>query len=70
MEELAYQDGTGVSYIHIMDLAEGHLSGLRYLNSQNGILINLNLGTSIGTSVHKLIRTFEKVNKCKIPMIL
>ena len=62
------KDGTGVrDYIHIMDLAEGHLSGLRYLDSQNGIFINLNLGTSIGTSVLELIRTFEKVNKCKIP---
>lgn len=62
------KDGTGVrDYIHIMDLAEGHLSGLRYLDSQNGIFINLNLGTSVGTSVLELIRTFEKVNKCKIP---
>ena len=62
------KDGTCVrDYIHIMDLAEGHLSGLRYLDSQNGIFINLNLGTSIGTSVLELIRTFEKVNKCKIP---
>ncbi len=62
------KDGTGVrDFIHIMDLAEGHLSGLRYLDSQNGIFINLNLGTSKGTSVLELIRTFEKVNKCKIP---
>jgi len=62
------KDGTGVrDYIHIMDLAEGHLSALRYLDSQNGIFIYLNLGTSIGTSVLELIRTFEKVNKCKIP---
>ena len=62
------KDGTGVrDFIHIMDLAEGHLSGLRFLDSQNGVFINLNLGTSKGTSVLELIRTFEKVNKCKIP---
>jgi len=50
-----------------MDLAEGHLSGLRFLDSQNGMFVNLNLGTSKGTSVLELIRTFEKVNKLKIP---
>ena len=62
------KDGTGVrDFIHIMDLAEGHLSGLRFLDSQNGVFINLNLGTSKGTSVLELISTFEKVNKCKIP---
>jgi len=61
-------DGTGVrDYIHVMDLAEGHLSALRYLDSQGGIFVNLNLGTSKGTSVLELINTFEKVNKCKIP---
>ena len=61
-------DGTGVrDFIHIMDLAEGHLSALKYLDSQNGILTNFNLGTSKGTTVLELIRTFEKVNKCEIP---
>ena len=50
-----------------MDLADGHLSALKYLDSQDGIFINLNLGTSKGTSVLELVRTFEKVNKCRIP---
>ena len=62
------KDGTGVrDFIHIMDLVEGHLSALEYLESQNGIYTNLNLGTSKGTSVLELISIFEKVNKCKIP---
>jgi len=62
------KDGTGVrDFIHIMDLAEGHLSALKYLDSQDSIFINLNLGTSRGTTVLELVRTFETVNKCKIP---
>lgn len=61
-------DGTGVrDYIHIMDLAEGHISALDYLLSNGGNFLNLNLGTSQGTSVLELIKTFEKVNKCIIP---
>ena len=61
------KDGTGVrDYIHIMDLAEGHLSALKYLDSKDGIYTNLNLGTSKGTTVLELVRTFETVNKCKI----
>tara|TARA_A100000164_G_scaffold203887_1_gene180906 strand:- start:5521 stop:6570 length:1050 start_codon:yes stop_codon:yes gene_type:complete len=62
------KDGTGVrDFIHIMDLAEGHLSALRYLDSQDGIFTNLNIGTSKATTVLELIRKFEKVNKCDIP---
>jgi UDP-glucose 4-epimerase len=62
------KDGTAIrDFIHIMDLAEGHLSALKYLDSQDGIFTNFNLGTSIGTTVLELVRTFENVNKCKIP---
>ncbi len=62
------KDGTAIrDYIHVMDLAEGHLSALNYLESQDGIFTNLNLGTSKGTTVLELVRTFEKVNNCKIP---
>tara|TARA_B100000212_G_scaffold76991_1_gene54565 strand:- start:5445 stop:6500 length:1056 start_codon:yes stop_codon:yes gene_type:complete len=60
-------DGTGVrDYIHVMDLAEGHISALEFLLSKKGNYVNLNLGTSKGTSVLQLIETFEKVNNCKI----
>ena len=60
-------DGTGVrDYIHVMDLADGHISALNFLFCGNGNFLNLNLGTSKGTSVLELIKTFEKVNNCKI----
>ncbi len=61
-------DGTGVrDYIHVVDLAEGHLKTLEYLESNNAQILNLNLGTGIGTSVLDLIKSFEKVNNIKIP---
>ena len=45
-------DGTGVrDYIHVMDLAEGHISALKYLFKTNGEFVNINLGTSKVTSV-------------------
>ena len=54
-------DGTGIrDYIHVMDLAEGHLSALEYL-------FDLNLGTSKGTSVLELVDCFQEVNNIKIP---
>tara|TARA_B100000965_G_scaffold406824_1_gene449215 strand:- start:9863 stop:10909 length:1047 start_codon:yes stop_codon:yes gene_type:complete len=61
-------DGTGVrDYIHIMDLAEGHLAALEYLLEGNSKIVNINLGTGLGTSVLELINTFELVNNINIP---
>jgi UDP-glucose 4-epimerase len=58
-------DGTGVrDYIHVMDLAEGHVAALENIN--NGVNI-YNLGTGKGTSVIELVQAFEKVNNIKIP---
>lgn len=58
-------DGTGVrDYIHVMDLAEGHVAALESLTAGTHIY---NLGTGQGTSVLKLIETFERVNQIKIP---
>ena len=63
-------DGTGVrDYIHVMDIAEGHVSAIEYLFSQKGSFVNLNLGTSKGTSVLELIKTFEKVNNCEVKFV-
>lgn len=57
-------DGTGVrDYIHVVDLARGHVLALKY----NKALQYYNLGTGHGTSVLELVNTFEKVNKVKIP---
>lgn len=61
------EDGTGVrDYIHIMDLAKAHISGLKKLeNDKKGMHI-YNLGTGKGVSVLEMINTFEKVNNVKI----
>ena len=60
-------DGTGVrDYIHVVDLAYGHLCALRKLEEKPGLVI-YNLGTGRGTSVLELVHAFEKVNNIKIP---
>ncbi len=61
-------DGTGIrDYIHVVDLAEGHLAALNYLLKEKPQILTLNLGTGLGTSVLELIRSFEKINNVKIP---
>ena len=61
-------DGTGVrDYIHVHDLAEGHLLTLEYLLKEKPQILTLNLGTGKGTSVLELIKTFESVNRVEIP---
>ena len=63
-------DGTGIrDYIHVMDLAEGHLLALSYLLKKKSQFITLNLGTGKGTSVLDLIQIFQKVNNVEIPYI-
>jgi UDP-glucose 4-epimerase len=62
-------DGTGVrDYIHVMDLAEGHVAALDALErSAPGTLLTVNLGTGVGYSVLDLVRAFERVNGVRIP---
>lgn len=60
-------DGTGVrDYIHVMDLAEGHLAALDYLQQHTGWEA-INLGTGQGYSVLELLRAFETASGRKIP---
>ncbi len=60
-------DGTGVrDYIHVTDLAEGHICALRYAFSGFTGIDAFNLGCGRGVSVLELINTFEKVNNVKI----
>ena len=60
-------DGTGVrDYIHVVDLAEGHLCALRYAQSHAGCEI-FNLGTGHGVSVLELVNTFSSVNHIPVP---
>ena len=49
-----------------MDLANGHFYALEYLINNPPKILNLNLGTGIGTSVLDLIKTFERVNKINV----
>jgi UDP-glucose 4-epimerase len=60
-------DGTGVrDYIHVMDLAEGHLAALRNLVSRPRLSL-WNLGTGVGYSVLQVVRAFESVSGHSIP---
>lgn len=60
-------DGTGVrDYIHVVDLARGHVAALRALNGGAGVNI-YNLGTGHGYSVLDVVKAFEKANGIKIP---
>ena len=61
------RDGTGVrDYIHVVDLARGHVAALRYCTGRCGVEA-FNLGTGVGYSVLDIIYAFEKVNGIKIP---
>lgn len=60
------RDGTGVrDYIHVLDLVEGHLAGLDYLEKNSGSFL-FNLGTGKGTTVLEVIKAFENVTKQKL----
>lgn len=60
-------DGTGVrDYIHVVDLAEGHIKALEKLRKEPNGLFIYNLGTGKGYSVFEMIHAFEEVNGIKI----
>ena len=61
------KDGTGVrDYIHVVDLAKGHVASIKKLEENPGLL-TYNLGTGEGYIVLDLVKAFEKVNNIKIP---
>ena len=63
-------DGTGVrDYIHVVDLAKGHIKALEWTLKNNG-LDYFNLGTGKGTSVLELVNAFEKYNNVKVNYII
>ena len=63
-------DGTCVrDFIHVMDLADAHIAAINYLFANEPKVINLNIGTGKGTSVLELVKTFIRVNQCKIPYV-
>lgn len=60
-------DGTGVrDYIHVVDLAKGHVKALAKLKKGSGLNI-YNLGTGTGYSVLDMVKSFEKANNIKVP---
>lgn len=60
-------DGTGVrDYIHVMDLADGHVKALKKLEKGSGLSI-YNLGTGTGYSVLDIVHNFERATGIKIP---
>ncbi|KAK8955857.1 UDP-glucose 4-epimerase 1 [Platanthera guangdongensis] len=66
------KDGTGVrDYIHVVDLADGHLAALQKLFEDQSIGCEVyNLGTGKGTSVFEMVEAFEKASGKRIPLIM
>jgi UDP-glucose 4-epimerase len=63
-------DGTGVrDYIHVMDLAVGHIKAIQYLDGNTGFEA-INLGAGKGYSVLQLVDAFERLNSVKIPYVI
>ena len=61
-------DGTGVrDYIHVVDLAKGHVKAIEKLNKEGSGIYIYNLGTGKGYSVLDIVKTFEKVTGQKVP---
>ena len=62
-------DGTGVrDYIHVVDLALGHVRAMERLDTMTCEAINL--GTGRGTSVLELVHAFERVNGVRVPFVM
>jgi UDP-glucose 4-epimerase len=60
-------DGTGVrDYIHVVDLAKGHLKALEKIEKENDTFV-YNLGTGTGYSVLQVVEAFEKASGVKVP---
>ncbi len=64
-------DGTGVrDYIHVVDLAKGHVKALDYMTKQHVGVDAINLGTGNGYSVLELVQAFEKDNHITVPYVI
>ena len=68
--DYATPDGTGIrDYIHVVDLAMGHVKALKKIEENAGLKI-YNLGTGHGCSVMDIINNFEAANNIKIPYVI
>ena len=63
-------DGTGVrDYIHVVDLARGHVAAVKYACANNGCEV-FNLGTGTGYSVLDMVNAFRSVNNVELPYVI
>jgi UDP-glucose 4-epimerase len=63
-------DGTGVrDYVHVMDLAEGHVAALAWMVCRSGCEV-FNLGTGRGTSVYEMIKAFSEACGKELPYVV
>ena len=63
-------DGTGVrDYIHVVDLAKGHIAALAYIRKTSGVL-TVNLGTGKGTSVLEIVNAFKEYCGVDVPYVI
>lgn len=63
-------DGTGVrDYIHVVDLAKGHIEAMKYIGNNKGVL-TVNLGTGTGYSVLQLVEAYRNASGKEIPVKL
>lgn len=61
-------DGTGVrDYIHVVDLAKGHVNAVNKITNESTGVVSYNLGTGIGYSVLDVVNTFAQVNNIEVP---
>ena len=66
-DDYATPDGTGVrDYIHVLDLAEGHVAAVEHLANDPGYDV-INLGTGAGVSVREMVDAFERASGVSIP---
>ncbi len=64
-------DGTGVrDYIHVCDLADGHIKALEKISSKNGGVLIYNLGTGIGYSVLDVLKAYNKACGRELPYVI
>ena len=65
------KDGTGVrDYIHVVDLAKGHVAALKCFENKKTNIHVYNLGTGKGTSVLELVKAYEKANNKKVKYVI
>ena len=67
-QDYASKDGTCIrDYIHVLDLAKGHLAALNHLRSSHPGLLAINLGSGRGSTVFEMIRAFSDVVGRQLP---